>query len=292
MRRIISSAMAGLLLVGPQLAAQQDEEPGQVYVAYHKVSFADMQEWIGIYYEHTVPVLEALQEEGVIQGWNVWQHSTGGEYNWRFGIRATDWSQYSRFWSEFLSRLQEGSPEAFSRSLAMIQAHHDEIWDIDEVHVPDPAPAFQYIYDSQFQISFADIEELERNRRADPEWSDGRRDPGRLGSRRTQHGWTLQLEGAVFVRRVGPHRRSIRAFGLAAHGRCGTVAETRQDDRGPRRYHLDLCTRARHVGGGPYRAPSSGARRLPQSPRGTTRLQGPCVIFGWLRPSRALLHLL
>jgi hypothetical protein len=70
------------------------------------------------------------------------------------------------------------------------------------------------------------------------------------------------------------------------------VAETRQDDRGPRRYHLDLCTRARHVGGGPYRAPSSGARRLPQSPRGTTRLQGPCVIFGWLRPSRALLHLL
>ncbi len=162
MRRIISSAMAALLLVGPQLAAQQDEEPGQVYVAYHKVSFADMQEWIGIYYEHTVPVLEALQEEGVIQGWNVWQHSTGGEYNWRFGIRATDWSQYSRFWSEFLSRLQEGSPEAFSRSLAMIQAHHDEIWDIDEVHVPDPAPAFQYIYDSQFQISFADIEEWNR----------------------------------------------------------------------------------------------------------------------------------
>jgi hypothetical protein len=261
MRRIISSAMAGLLLVGPQLAAQQDEEPGQVYVAYHKVSFADMQEWIGIYYEHTVPVLEALQEEGVIQGWNVWQHSTGGEYNWRFGIRATDWSQYSRFWSEFLSRLQEGSPEAFSRSLAMIQAHHDEIWDIDEVHVPDPAPAFQYIYDSQFQISFADIEEWNRA------WNET-------------------------VRRVGPHRRSIRAFGLAAHGRCGTVAETRQDDRGPRRYHLDLCTRARHVGGGPYRAPSSGARRLPQSPRGTTRLQGPCVIFGWLRPSRALLHLL
>ncbi len=103
-RTFVTTGLA-LLLATPSLAAQQAEEqtPTQVYVAYYKVSYADLEDWIAVYHEHAVPILQELQDEGVIQGWGVWQHSTGGEYNWRFAVRASDWSQFGQFWEPFAS---------------------------------------------------------------------------------------------------------------------------------------------------------------------------------------------
>jgi hypothetical protein len=158
MRRTLTTTAIALLTGATMLAAQEanQQPPDQVYVAYYKIGYADLDEWIEDYYEFSVPVLEELQAEGVIVGWGAWQHQTGVEYNWRFAVRTTEWAQLSEFWSEYLSRVQQRSPEAMARGSAMILAHFDEIWNLTEVHVPEGMTA-EYMYDSRFQIAFGDF---------------------------------------------------------------------------------------------------------------------------------------
>jgi hypothetical protein len=159
MRRLISSAAIFLLLAAVPLSAQEAEQsPEQVYVAYYQVRYADLYDWIADFNQHSVPVLRELQDEGVITGWGAWQHQTGVEYNWRMAIRAAGWAQFDEFWSEYLGRMQARAPEAVARGSEMIQAHFDEVWDLSEVQVPDGLSA-TYMYDSRYQISFADMAE-------------------------------------------------------------------------------------------------------------------------------------
>jgi len=145
--------------------AQEDEEAdgnGLVYTAYFKVDYSDLDEWIDIYHEHSVPLLQELEEEGLITGWAAYQHSTGSEYNWRFAVIAGKWGQFDQFWEEYLERLQERSPEASARWFEMIQAHNDEVWNITGLHLPDPLPEVGYLYDSLFQINYGQLEEWNR----------------------------------------------------------------------------------------------------------------------------------
>ena len=123
-----------LMVTPPDAAAQGTEDEGLVYVAYFKVSYADLEEWIDSYHEHSVPILQQLQEEGVITNWGLQQHSTGSEYNLRFAILAEQWGKYDQFWTEYLGRFQERSADASTRWNAMIQAHNDEIWNITSQH--------------------------------------------------------------------------------------------------------------------------------------------------------------
>ncbi len=90
----------------------------------------------------------------------MWQHSTGGEYNWRFAVRVSDWSQIGQFGDEYVERLSNRAPE-FPELLAMIQSHYDEIWDVTEVNVPDGLNA-EYLYDSSFQISITEMDQWNR----------------------------------------------------------------------------------------------------------------------------------
>jgi len=131
-------------------------------VASFKIAYSDVEEWIGIYHEHAVPTLQQLQEEGVITGWAVWQHSTGGEYNWSFAILAEQWDKYDQFWREYLGRLEERSADASARWNAMIQAHEDEIWNITSQHFSDPAPEDAYLYEALFQVGYDDLDEWNR----------------------------------------------------------------------------------------------------------------------------------
>ena len=156
----IAMCFAVLTLLAPQpLTGQEESAPAHVYEAYYQIGYGDLEEWNRQYWEYSVPVLEALQEEGVIEGWNQWQHQTGSEYNVRFAVRTSDWASINTFWGEYLSRLQEATPadewDAFGR---MIAEHRDEIWDIGEVHVP-PELETAYLYASTFRLSFADMEE-------------------------------------------------------------------------------------------------------------------------------------
>jgi len=160
---VCCALLATSLVVAPSDAVAQDtDDEGLVYVAYFKVSYADLEEWIDIYHEHTLPILQQLQEEGVITNWGLQQHSTGGEYNLRFAILAEEWDKYDQFWGEYLGGLEERSEEASARWSAMIQDHNDEIWNITSQHFPDPAPEIAYLYDSLFQIGYDELDEWNR----------------------------------------------------------------------------------------------------------------------------------
>jgi len=161
MRRTVLAVLA-LAVLAPFVAVAQEAEeqqPLQVYVAYYKIGYAEMEEWIRVYHEVSVPILQELQDEGTIQGWSAWQHQTGGEYNWRFAVRAPQWAQLGQFWEQYLARLAERFPDELAVSSAMIQAHYDEIWDITGIHMPDSPPATQYVYDSRYQLNFTDMDE-------------------------------------------------------------------------------------------------------------------------------------
>lgn len=151
-----------LALLVPSGVALGQEDPAHVYLAFYKVGFDDLDEWNRQYWEYAVPVLEELRAEGVIQGWNQWQHDVGSEYNVRFAVRTYDWASLGTFWSEYLSRLREVTPEAeWDASSRMIQAHRDEIWDVDEIQVSDDLEVAR-AYVSSFQLSFADTQEWDR----------------------------------------------------------------------------------------------------------------------------------
>jgi hypothetical protein len=160
--------LVGLALVSAQPLASQEQRPAEyAYEAYYSVDYADLDDWNRQYWTYSVPVLEKLQEEGVIQGWSQWQHMTGGaDYNIRFVARTFDWASLQTFWGEYLSRLQAAMPESeWEAGNRMIVEHVDAIWDIGGAHVPEGADT-RYMYASTFRLSFADMEQW------DALWSD------------------------------------------------------------------------------------------------------------------------
>ncbi|HSR41635.1 MAG TPA: hypothetical protein VLL48_05680, partial [Longimicrobiales bacterium] len=154
MIRTLTVLALALPFVAPTLAAQ--EEPAHVYLAYFKIGYADLDEWNREYWEYSVPILDDLQEEGVIQGYNQYQHDVGSDFNIRFAVRTYDWAALGTFWDEYLTRLGAAAPN--SASNRMIVEHYDEIWDIAEVHQPENPAAEAYLYESTFRHNFADQE--------------------------------------------------------------------------------------------------------------------------------------
>ncbi len=157
MSRVPLVLFATLMLAMPA-RAQDAPQPTRIYVAYYQISYGDLEEWIGMYYEQSVPILEALVDEGLIAGFNARMHNTGGEYNIRQGITGNTDTNFDAFWDEYLARLQVADAAAFERSNRMILAHEDEIWNIDVANIPDGADT-RYVYDTMFQVNFADLEE-------------------------------------------------------------------------------------------------------------------------------------
>jgi hypothetical protein len=150
-----------LALIGAQpLVGQEPPQPNLVYEAYYRVDFDDLDEWNRRYWAYSVPVLEELREEGVIEGWSHSQHQTGGDgYNVRFTARTYDWGAIETFWSEYFSRLQAVTPAAeWADGGRLIAEHRDAIWDIEEVTFVDE-PEFTHVYISTFRLNFADMGE-------------------------------------------------------------------------------------------------------------------------------------
>jgi hypothetical protein len=160
--RKTSVFFTAILFFAAQPLAAQEEMASFVYEAYYAVDGAGMSDWNRQYREYSIPVLSALVEEGVIEGFGQYQHQTGGdEYNIRFVARTYDWASLGSFWSEYLSRLQAATPaaewEANGRSIAR---HRDEIWDIEEANFEDPQNIdYTHMYASSFLVQFPDMQE-------------------------------------------------------------------------------------------------------------------------------------
>ncbi len=149
-------AVAICLISSTAFAQDENTSPNQLYVADYDIEWGSIFEWIQIYQEHTVPLLQELQEEGVIEGWSAWVHNSGGEYNFRMVFEAQQWDDFDNFWDEFLSRASddyEGNPEA------MIKAHRDQIWNISKEKYGEDIDDAKYVYISLYQVKFSDMSE-------------------------------------------------------------------------------------------------------------------------------------
>lgn len=158
--RTIIAVLATLVLVSAVPVMAQEGPPRYVNESYLQISFADVDEWNAIYREHIVPVLQELQDEGMLEGWFFSSHQTGGSYNYRLAFRFYDWASIMPFFDAYFARLTERAPDALERTGHMIMSHEDEIWEISDVHVSEDGPPIRYLYASVFQVSLADMDEF------------------------------------------------------------------------------------------------------------------------------------
>lgn len=157
MKRISLLALVSLSLsLSAPVSGQESDVPAHVYEAFYRIGMADLAAWNESYFEHSVPILEELQEKGLIEGFGQHEHHTGGHYNIRFVVRTYDWAAIETFWNEYIARLSELT--SWSNMQRMMREHDDQIWDIGEVNVPDGfEPAF--LYAAKFSLNFADMDE-------------------------------------------------------------------------------------------------------------------------------------
>ncbi len=153
--RLTLALVAALLAAAP--AAAQEDPGAHVYLAYFKIGYNDLPAYLELHDRVEVPLLNELVEEGVLTGFGLQTHNTGGEYNLRLAVRSNDWASLGDFWSKYLARFAERHPAEFARSNEMIVAHTDEVWDISRSNVPQGAPV-RYLYDSKFQVRFSQMD--------------------------------------------------------------------------------------------------------------------------------------
>jgi hypothetical protein len=141
--------------------AQDTPTPDRIYTALFKISYADIPQFMEDHTAVSVPILDEMVAEGMLVAHNLRMHHTGGEYNIRLGLVAEEGINFEDVWSTFLTRAAERDPATFARTNRMIEGHMDEIWDIQVSNWPSGEET-RYVYDAQFQVNFADLEEWNR----------------------------------------------------------------------------------------------------------------------------------
>ena len=150
--------LAALALILAVPASAQDEPTlSHIYEAYYKVNYAELAEWDRLFNTYSVPILDDLQAQGRIEGYSHWQHNVGSEYNVRFTMRFYDWASINAVWGDYLSALFEAMPDADDAlSFSIIEAHHDEIWDVRSLQFAENAGTNNVMYASTFNVNFND----------------------------------------------------------------------------------------------------------------------------------------
>jgi hypothetical protein len=159
MRRFALFLAVVAMLSAPRLAVAQTDSP-RVYIAYFKVDFTDLPAWIENYQEVETPILDGMVEEGILNGFGLTVHDTGGEYNLRMVLLTPDWGSIQDFWTAYYARMPE---DALGRGESMIRQHTDEIWVMTESNEVEGAGPSTLVYESAWHIAFDQLEEWNAN---------------------------------------------------------------------------------------------------------------------------------
>lgn len=152
---ILMQLVCLLLLVSIVYAQQNQDTTNVYYVADYNIEWESLLEWNQMYREHSVPLLQDLEDEGIITGWSAWMHNTGGDYNWRLVLGSSNWDNFDEFWDRYLS----GHPEdVMEQSGDMLTSHRDQIWDAAMVRYAENADETKYIYEALYQIKFSNMQ--------------------------------------------------------------------------------------------------------------------------------------
>jgi len=78
----------------------------------------------------TGPILEALQDEGMISAWYDIRHGWGDEWNVGFVTVAASHRAWLDYWDEFVRRAREADPNLFSAFGAACTLHKDNFYSV------------------------------------------------------------------------------------------------------------------------------------------------------------------
>ena len=162
---MVISLLSGVIIscADAQTSTDARATPGatRISIASHSVRFSDIPGFAALYRGTAVPIMETLVEDGMITGYGVWMHNTGGKYNLRWHLTGMEGTNFEQAWTEIITGIDavdsEGL-EAFNRS---VLAHKDEIWNLGARNVESPTEA-PYLYENLFKVNRADL----------PRWND------------------------------------------------------------------------------------------------------------------------
>lgn len=98
------------------------------YEALYQVDFDDLEAWREHWETTVVPLLEQAMADGILAGWVVDAHDTGGRFNRAEVYFFEDWDHIDDFWDWVLGELM-ADEERWERLAGMIRAHDDVIWE-------------------------------------------------------------------------------------------------------------------------------------------------------------------
>jgi hypothetical protein len=120
-----------LLALPTTLLAQTPRETGFMVHQWCIVEQQDMAAWNG-FQEQTVPILTALQEEGMLQAWYHVQHAWGDEWNVGYVTVADNHRAWLDFWDEYLRRIDAAIPDFWSQAGPLCKRHKDNMYAVHD----------------------------------------------------------------------------------------------------------------------------------------------------------------
>jgi len=141
--------------------AQSTVEATRISIASHQVRFSDIPAFAQLYRGVAVPIMETLVEDGMITGFGIWMHNTGGKYNLRWHLTGMEEVDFEEAWTEIISQMAAADAEALEAFNRSVLAHKDETWNLGDRNVESPGNA-AYVYENLFKVNRADL----------PEWNE------------------------------------------------------------------------------------------------------------------------
>ena len=93
------------------------------YEAQFQINFADLERWNELWTQDLVPVADQAMADGLLQGYVVEGHNTGGPFNWKILFLYDEWDDLN----EIEAAIFEAAP--LDHPLWSIPtAHKDELW--------------------------------------------------------------------------------------------------------------------------------------------------------------------
>ena len=96
--------------------AQSTVEANRISIASHQVRFSDIPAFAQPYRSVAVPIMETLVEDGMITGFGIWMHNTGGKYNLRWHLAGMEGVNFEEAWTEIISEMGAADAEALAVS--------------------------------------------------------------------------------------------------------------------------------------------------------------------------------
>ena len=112
---------------GRQLA--EGEEPARFIMSNQSmVNQADLGTINALMDSVSMPVLDAMLDEGLIDSWGDLRHAWGDEWNVIWYMSAKNHAAFVNAWNELIRRLSEAHPGAFREMGQYVQAHRDNLY--------------------------------------------------------------------------------------------------------------------------------------------------------------------